>query len=70
MAEPLARVGFGADFRFPSICAESGKFVADVDAMRAYAARGAQIVACDAARRLAVETLLAERAAEMVRRAA
>ncbi len=27
-----------------------------------YAARGAQIVACDGARRLAVETLLAERA--------
>jgi hypothetical protein len=35
VAEPLARVGFGTDFRFPSICAESGKFVADVDSMRA-----------------------------------
>ena len=32
----------------------------DLDA--AYAQRGAQIVACDGARRLAVETLLAERA--------
>jgi len=31
----------------------------DLDA--AYVLRGAQIVACDAARRLAVETLLAER---------
>lgn len=33
---------------------------ADLDA--AYVLRGAQIVACDGARRLAVETLLAERA--------
>ena len=32
----------------------------DLDA--AYAERGAQIIACDGARRLAVETLLAERA--------
>lgn len=32
----------------------------DLDA--AYAQRGAQIIACDGARRLAVETLLAERA--------
>ncbi len=31
------------------------------DLEAAYAARGAQIVACDGARRLAVETLLAER---------
>jgi len=35
---------------------------ADLEA--AYAERGAQIVACDGARRLAVETLLAERAAQ------
>ena len=34
--------------------------VADLEA--GYAARGAQIVTCDGARRLAVETLLAERA--------
>lgn len=33
---------------------------ADLDA--AYVTRGAQLVACDVARRLAVETLLAERA--------
>ena len=33
---------------------------ADLDA--AYVTRGAQIVSCDAARRLAVETLMAERA--------
>ena len=33
---------------------------ADLDA--AYVTRGAQLVACDAARRLAVETLMAERA--------
>ena len=33
------------------------------DLESAYAARGAQVVACDAARRLAVETLTAERAA-------
>jgi hypothetical protein len=33
---------------------------ADLDA--AYVMRGAQLVACDAARKLAVETLLAERA--------
>ena len=33
---------------------------ADLDA--AYVTRGAQLVACEAARRLAVETLLAERA--------
>jgi hypothetical protein len=33
------------------------------DLETAYAARGAQIAACDAARRLAIETLLAERAA-------
>ena len=33
------------------------------DLETAYAARGAQIAACDAARRLAVETLLAERKA-------
>ena len=33
---------------------------ADLDA--AYVKRGAQLVACDAARRLAVDTLLAERA--------
>ena len=32
------------------------------DLEAAYAARGAQVVACDGARRLAVETLLAERA--------
>lgn len=32
------------------------------DLETAYAARGAQVVACDGARRLAVETLLAERA--------
>ena len=32
------------------------------DLEAAYAARGGQIVACDAARRLAVQTLLAERA--------
>lgn len=31
----------------------------DLDA--AYALRGAQLVACDAARRMAVETLIAER---------
>lgn len=35
----------------------------DLDA--AYATRGAQIVSCDAARRLAVETLLAERALQL-----
>ena len=33
-----------------------------VDLDAAYVLRGAQIVACDGARRLAVETLLAERA--------
>ena len=32
------------------------------DLETAYATRGAQVVACDGARRLAVETLLAERA--------
>lgn len=32
------------------------------DLEAAYAARGAQVVACDGARRLAMETLLAERA--------
>ena len=35
--------------------------IADLEA--AYAIRGAQVVACDGARRLAVETLLAERKA-------
>lgn len=38
----------------------AGPTLGDLEA--AYAARGAQVVACDAARRLAVETLLAERA--------
>ena len=40
---------------------------ADLDA--AYVQRGAQIVACDGARRLAVETLLAERAMQDAQRA-
>jgi predicted TIM-barrel enzyme len=34
VAEPLARVGFGAICRFPQVCAESGKFIADVDSVR------------------------------------
>ncbi|WP_374389930.1 hypothetical protein [Brevundimonas sp.] len=38
----------------------AGPTVADLEA--AYVLRGSQIVACDGARRLAVETLLAERA--------
>jgi hypothetical protein len=38
---------------------------ADLDA--AYVQRGAQILACDGARRLAVETLLAERAMQDAR---
>jgi hypothetical protein len=38
---------------------------ADLDA--AYVQRGAQLLACDGARRLAVETLLAERAMQDAR---
>jgi hypothetical protein len=40
--------------------------LADLEA--AYMLRGAQVVACDGARRLAVETLLAERAMQTARR--
>ncbi|WP_292021224.1 MULTISPECIES: hypothetical protein [unclassified Brevundimonas] len=38
------------------------------DLEAAYVLRGAQIVACDGARRLAVETLLAERAMQAAQR--